>query len=831
MSRFLLILSLTALSASGQEGIGPLPANLLPPGGLPDPKVLPEPLPTPIPEIKPLPDVFEDFPIEPIKPTQAAIKPPNDNPFVGILDKGTRKKTDTTLPANIQIKGDDISPKFENIDGQQSLRFNGRITLTASNGFQAFADDAIYNSTEKFVKLIGNVSIYQGGLLYRGESAVYHYETEKLDTRNLRLGLDPLLMEAGTFKKIEHEGRTVLVGEDSGITTHDVEKPDFWIRAERTTVFPGDRVIFKDFKLRIGDRNLFWLPYLSQPLDADLGYLAVPGGRSNLGVFVKNRYGVLLGGKRDPVTGENKDAWLLSQWHADFYSNRGLGLGLDLFDTRLDDKDQFGWLKLYYIYDFDPQQERAGVDRGRVDPNRYRVEFNHRKEIWESEAAKYTFDADLTLLSDQYYLEDFDPSLFRINRAPNNYLGVARRNANSLTTFGTQIRLNNFYQSTARLPELTHDWIRQPFLNSSVLYESQTSLGIYEEFLPSFQRDDLREEAGSLLAGDPRIDEIDGLLDDRGFARFHTYHEFSLPLKAGHLNIIPRVGAGHTNYQAVQGESSSTSRTHLSAGVDFSTKLTRAYPNISSQKWGLDGVRHIIEPYTSFNWLATDELDSSFQTIDRLSPTTRPNSRQVGRFTAIDDLQDWSVLRLGIRNRLVTRRNGGTHDWLNLDTYIDAFFEDPELNRNFSNLYNDLRWNPTPWFELDLETQFPVSSDANGNELAASFRFMPSDNFEFNIDYRHLNAHPILRDSDRIVLESFARLNEYWGIGTHHRFELEDDTLELQQYNLHYDFDSFVGSLGFFHRNNQDQDEYGVILSFGIKEIPSLSLPIEIGAE
>ena len=94
-----------------------------------------------------------------------------------------------------------------------------------------------------------------------------------------------------------------------------------------------------------------------------------------------------------------------------------------------------------------------------------------------------------------------------------------------------------------------------------------------------------------------------------------------------------------------------------------------------------------------------------------------------------------------------------------------------------------------------------------------------------------LNNHPVLRDSDRILLETFTRLNDYWGIGTHHRLELVDSTLELQQYNIHYDFDSFVGSAGFFIRNNRSQDEHGIMFNFGIKEIPSLSLPIKIGAQ
>lgn len=780
----------------------------------------------PLPVVPPPPDIFDRIPPEPIP----AIPPPEtEDPLAGLLGGDRDAKPIAALPSKIAITG--AAPEIKIIDGKVKVAYEGRIQLKANNGLQAFANRAEADLEKQFVKLTGNVSVYQSGLVYRGGSAIYHYETGKLDTRNLRMGLDPILMEAGSFKNIEHKGKSVYIGEDSGITTHDVENPDFWIRSKRTAVFPGDKVIFHDFTLEAGDRSVFWLPYLAQPLDANLGYLIIPGARSNLGIFLKNRYGIMLGGQRDPITGENEDAWLLSQWHADLYSHRGLGLGVDLFDTRLDAKDQFGFLKLYYIYDFNATEDRAGENRGNVDPNRFRVEFAHRIPVWETPNAGYTFDANLTILSDEYYLEDFDPSVYRINRAPENYLGFSRRSANSLTNLGTRIRLNDFYQNDTRLPEFTHDWIRQPLLDSAVLYESQTSFGIYEEHLPDFQRDSLRSEAAALLPGDPRADEIDRLLDERGFTRFHTYHEMSLPVKAGHLNIIPRVGAGHTNYSSILGPDSSTSRTHLSAGVDFSTKLTRSFPEITSHKWGLDGVRHIVEPYASLSWLSTDELDSSFGRIDRLTPTTRPRSRHVGRFTAIDDLQDWKVMRLGLRNRIATRRDGGTHDWLMVDTYFDTFFDDPEFDREFSNLYNDLRWTPVPWFELDLETQFPLFSDSNFTEVAASMRFMPTDNLEFTVDYRHLNDHPILRDSDRVVLESFARLNEYWGIGTHHRFELRDSTLELQQYNVHYDFDSFVGSIGFFHRNNQIEDEYGLMLSFGIKEIPSLSLPIEIGAE
>ena len=52
------------------------------------------------------------------------------------------------------------------------------------------------------------------------------------------------------------------------------------MRAERTIVIPDERVIFRNMKFYLGDRPIFWLPYLSQPLDKELGYHIIPGARS-----------------------------------------------------------------------------------------------------------------------------------------------------------------------------------------------------------------------------------------------------------------------------------------------------------------------------------------------------------------------------------------------------------------------------------------------------------------------------------------------------------------------------------------------------------------------
>jgi LPS-assembly protein len=185
-----------------------------------------------------------------------------------------------------------------------------------------------------------------------------------------------------------------------------------------------------------------------------------------------------------------------------------------------------------------------------------------------------------------------------------------------------------------------------------------------------------------------------------------------------------------------------------------------------------------------------------------------------------------------MRNKLITKRDGQSYDWLSMDTYFDAFITDPDYNRNFSNLYNDLKWNPLPWFGMNLETQFPVIDDGSGfSEVAARARFMPNENLEFSVGHRVLDNHPVLTDSHRIDVRAYARLSENWGVGAFQLWELDDGTLEVQQYTVHRDFNHWVASMGITHRDNLYQDEFGVIFSITLKDFPSASLPFKLDAQ
>ena len=167
-----------------------------------------------------------------------------------------------------------------------------------------------------------------------------------------------------------------------------------------------------------------------------------------------------------------------------------------------------------------------------------------------------------------------------------------------------------------------------------------------------------------------------------------------------------------------------------------------------------------------------------------------------------------------------------------MDTYMDKYIDDPEGDREWSNLYNDIRWQPLPWLGIDLETQFPVFDSGSGfSEINSRLRFMPWQDMELFFAYRQLNNHPVLLDSNRIDLGTYLRLAENWGIGTQHTFEMDDGTLEVQQYTLHRDFGNWVAGMGITHRDNRFEDEFGVIFSLTLKDFPSASLPFKLDAE
>ncbi|MBK1834590.1 LPS-assembly protein LptD [Roseibacillus ishigakijimensis] len=716
-------------------------------------------------------------------------------------------------------------------EANSAATFSGHVRLRSDNGIEIFADRAHLDEERKSIVFSGNVSAYQGTALHRGEEVIYQYERKELNTRNLRTSFAPLLLEAGQFQAQEREEGNFYQGRNAGVTTHDAEKPNYWMRGDEVTVIPGESVHFRNLRFYAADRQVFWLPGLTQDFDGEFNYRPTPGIRSNWGPYLLNQYSHDFGGLEDPATGLKNDPTHEATWHFDLYGQRGVGLGLDLDSYARKDNPNLGWISGYHIYDLDPGEQRSSESRdGFDDPNRYYLQARQRIDANWLPGAEGFIDLNSTLLSDRFFMEDFRPRDYTTDYQPDNTLIFSQAwEESQLLTAWTRFRLNEHYQSDLRLPEVVLDQVRRPILGSALLHESQNMVGLYREELADFREERLRREFAQPATTAARRRQIEGILADTGFARFHTYHEISYPLTLDSgLHLTPRLGAGHTRYHDVQGPLDSESRTHLHLSVDASLKFTRQYPDWISQKWGLDSALHVFQPYATATSLTTDNLDASLRPIDRLTPSTRPRALHLGRFSAIDDFADWQILRLGTRNRILTRRNGSSHQWLEVDSYIDIFGNDPEFDRAVSNFYTDVHWSPLPWLDLTLETQIPLFSSSNFTEIATGVDFMLDENTELSLNHRFLHDHPILRDSNRLEFNAYHRFNEEWGLGATQRWEFEDSTLEFQEYSLHRNLDSWIFTMGLFSRDNSGETEYGLLFGLTLTDFPTVSLPLQV---
>ncbi len=778
-------------------------------------------------------------------PLPAPVVDPSGAPVSGLLPPPTQKSSGGSLGGlsemlgnlkNLNINGD--STTYDTATGRAIAKGNVRAKFPDT---EIYADQAEYDAQLNEVHVVGNVSIYRAGTLYRGEEATYNLTSKELDTRRLRSFFESPSAQGPLFFKSEHmktktESIDAVDAEEASFSTEDSQDPDWFIKAKEVKIYPDDRIVFKNPTIYAGGVPVFWLPYLAQPLNEELGYTFTPGYKSNWGLFLENTYGTLLG-----------DHSIL-KYHLDLRSDRGIAGGIDLLSRRWKDNQYFGKFQAYYANDSSPLTTGVAArneDRTNLDSDRYRINFHHRVYLPGPDESTLYVDFDINKLSDEFFYEDFFPTEFRIDPQPDNYIGLVKQHERGELSVLTRFRANDFYQTDTRLPEIALDFTRQPIFDTGAFYWGSTIFGVYDEKISSKRRAQLLGQISNLedKLGDPLadttiddrtlLDDLKSQTEEAGFTRFHSYHEALYPFTIGDwLNITPKLGVGLTTYSGIDGpQPENDTRTLFHAGVDVSFKASKMYENIQMPNLGVDGLLHVVQPYMNWSFLSSDSLGDGFKRIDRFAPSTRLRSIDIPQFTAIDDLNSWNILRLGVSNRLLTKRGNGTSPWLTSNTYFDVFMDDPEFNRDFSNVFQEFAWYPLPWLRLDMGMQLPLlDNNVDFTEFNTALTFMPVKDFEFSIGNRILQNHPFFEDSNLIDFRTYTHINDNWGLSTYHRYETDDNTLETQQYSIHRDLTSWAGALGLVIRDNRGKSETGVVFSLTLKDFPGVAIPLNLDA-
>ena len=716
-------------------------------------------------------------------------------------------KTPENAPIEITSTG---QTRYEN--GLATARDNVAIHIGNTD---IYADYAQYNSATHDIDLRGHVRIYRDKSLYLADSGIYNTDTKKIRANRGLTESEPYFLGGNDVTSMEKDNAYLI--RDGTFTTNDSATPDFHLHARKIRLYDKDRVIFYDVTAYVGKVPVFWWPYLYQSLDNAFSFSISPAYYSPWGPSLLTQW-------MFPIR-DNIEARL----RLDYFGRRGPAIGFEPTIQYGKDHSSLARLKTFYINDQNPDINETDIPRTGVPESRYRLSLEDRTNFTDS---IYGI-ANITKLSDQYVMQDFFQGEYRIDPVPDNVVAVTKTNPVFTLTGIERFQANNFFTTTERSPEVVLDITRHALFGSPIFYEGETGFANLRLEFP--------EDSG---------------LKNYGTERFDTFHQLTFPnTYFGWLSIVPRVGFRETYYGKTWDLGSTifvppsdplepnfilpqpttanpikfdgdTFRTVFNTGAEASFKISRTWENVQSSALGLDGLMHVMQPFTDFAYVKEDGPNpTSVLQFDRFEPSTQLRAIDFPQFTPIDSIADWTVWRVGVRNRLETRRDDQTITWFELDTFFDVNFDNPYYNTNYSNLFNNIRFNPVPWMSFSINSQVPAFNKGF-TEVDTYANVQPLANLQVNFGHRYLNDNPFFQNSSLFVVGGYYRINDNWGVGVQEQYEAATSTLEEQRYSIYRDLTSWVASFGGVIRDNSGVKEYGLLFTVTLKAFPKFGFDL-----
>lgn len=644
----------------------------------------------------------------------------------------------------------------------------------------------VYHQTgEAFAS--GSVRIEQGDQLWVGDEMRYNFNTRQMEARQFRTGIPPVFMQGNNLHG-DLAGKT-YAATNSFFTTDDVPNPGHRLRARRIRLVPGEYVEAWDATLYLGKVPVFYFPYYRRNLgDRANNFNFTTGYRSSDGPFLLTSYGWFLNDEIDGAL------------NVDYRIKRGVGLGPDL-NLHLGRWGESS-LKYYYLNDLAPGATNIPSDR-------HQVLFTYLAEP----LTNFTVRSVMRYESDPRVLRDFFEDEYRSNPQQPTFVEANQLWENFSLDGYVQPRVNNFFETVERLPEVKLTAFRQQVGPLPVYYESDSSAGFYRRLF---------------------ADTNGPVMPEYYATRADTFHQLTAPFTLfGWLNLTPRIGGRFTYYGPADGAGGTNdpaSRFVFNTGMEISFKASRTWPEVQNKLFDLDGLRHIAEPSVNYVFVPTPnyrpyqvpQFDSERPSL-RLLPVEFPD------YNSLDSIDSQNVLRFGFRNRFQTKRVGRVVDFLDWQLFADLRLTPQHGQKTFSDVYSDLIIHPRSWISLESFTRF----DVNAGRLRLAFHTItlrPNDTWAWSFGHYYLlsdnsSLPTALGQGNNLFTSTILyRPTENWSFGMTHRFDARAGKLAEQQYTVYRDFRSWTGALAFRVRDSQGSSEdFTVAFTFTLKAMPRSS--------
>ncbi|MFM8470489.1 MAG: LPS-assembly protein LptD [Limisphaerales bacterium] len=648
------------------------------------------------------------------------------------------------------------------------------------------ADKVQLNQATGDIKAEGAVFLRGEGHFWRGEQFDYNFKTKVMKAAEFRTGTGPFFV--GGLSLDTDKISNCNVATNAIFTTDDLADPGYRIRCRKLTMIPGKSIEAEDATLLIGSVPVMYWPKYSRNLATHGDYWVVtPGYRSLYGPYVLGTYHHAF------TTNFSTDL------HLDYRQKRGIGIGPDFnYDAGRWGQGEF---KFYYARDDAANTNSLG---GALNNDRHRISFSHRVEI----RTNLTVKAVVREQSDAFIIRDFIEREYQKNIQPSSFLEVNQLWSNWSLNILAQPRINDFFETVERLPDVRFTGFRQQIGVTPIYYESESSVGYFKHAF------------------------ADNIKPDVAAWRADTYHQVLLPQQFfGWLNVTPRVGGRLTHYGETEGLGATAreaNRGVFNTGVEVTLKYHTTLPNKEIPWLQAKGIRHIMEPGINYAYVPSpNRLPPTLPQFDgelgnlRLLPIEFPD------YNAIDAVDSQNVFRFSLRNVVQTKRNDRIDTLLNWSLYTDWRVK-PRLGQGtFADAFSELDFKPRDWLTLTSETRYDID---NGHFRIADHRatISPEDHWSLALGHRYVRNDPLFLGApgnNLITSGIYYRINENYALRTRHFFEARDGRMEEQYYTLYRDFRSWVGALTFRVRDlrNGSQD-YTIGVTFNLKAFPRYKL-------
>ena len=633
------------------------------------------------------------------------------------------------LPARLVEDVDAIEVTADRMEYQGDILIGEGHVAIQQEGASLQADRVSVNPDTGDITAMGNILMLHDGNRWEGEELIYNFKTKQGDFGESAMYFEPVYI---TAEKTERTATNEFLMTNARMTTCSGDKPLIYAKAREIRIIDEDKesgrlIKAKDVTFYVGKVPVFYTPVWQRYLGYRVFTYSVGyGGR--LGVFLMGRATV------------HPTEWLVSSTHLDLYSDRGIGVGQDFRWTTANGQ---GGIKTYFINDADPfDEDDTAAEQALIDSQRYRVRLDHREQIND----ETYFQTEFNYLSDPDILEDFFNDEFREEANPENFAVVQHATDEYAASLRVDRRLNDFYTTVNRSPELSFDWYRAA-LDNGFFFQSDNSFGFYEMF-----------SAQTNLPPVPDGPEYSS-------GRLDSYNQLFLPIRIKEFfNVIPRVAYRGTWY----GDTPAGSAEYRNI-FEFGTLTSFKSHKVLTEESAFygDGLRHIVEPYAEYLY-----RDSSIAT------------NQLYQFDEIDALDDRNEIRFGVRNFIQTKR-GATRivNFLDADVFTAYRFNHAEDGNAFGPLEADLQMILSDRFRIQSDLEYDMY-ESKFNDYNARIKYTSADQSQYAVEYRYL-------DGARSLISTSAELfpNDNWSYQFLLRYDSTWEEWRERQVMINHRFD------------------------------------------